>query len=642
MAGETTLTYNGVPLSYIETASVHSEAVKDPSGMDHIYNRHTIEVVAMMTFTKFGAGLPPALPGETPAQTMVRVGHMLAVPRRPFVYAVDGKVLFQSDGLDPAGGPNPVGQPAITKITPQSFQVKYALEFCENDCPEKGAKPLWLSIRWTQEQDIDELNYSTIVTTGRAIFGADVLKKLGGADQLRGLVVPPVPNNFIRKSHYVIQENGLQIDFSHVDQEQYIMPPEDAGKISGSFTHRFIKGGLWFSNVHLKLEGRKNTPKARLMATAVSIAFKRLKAADPNAGKGGNQPLFVMDGKFTEQFEKNVVDVELSGRTNAPHVSTGVMTKFDPTAAAAGALIGSVLPGVGIVGGAILGDAITDAIKKQRADAKLMAAANQAGNAGLLALNLQQWGTPLLGCPGPDDASAGIQPSLRGNFPQLRLLAAAFRDPCLTSTLDLAKMSFEFDGTKQEPAMTTPTGDRPSLSNRPPYPASSNVSTMSGLPPLTTSTLRSISDPYQGVYETYIIECHYNRKENCAVLPATVSGQAGKKVQWANPEIKLRCTWTATKWGTPPTIPDPSPKDTNTVLINSGVMIDNSELTPDGAHLLYSFTGEYQYEFLDTSKVNVSIPVAPFLGLTSSMLTGPPMGDAGIFPSAGTSSLVSR
>lgn len=674
MAGETTLTYNGVSLSYIETASVHSEAVKDPSGMDHMYNRHTIEVTAVLAFSRTSV-VPPAMPGETPAQTMARVGHMLAVPRRPFVYAVDGMVLFKSDGLDQAGGPFPVGQPSITQITPQSFEIKYTIEFCENDCPEnartqtlggiKGlpaaavqlSNPLWLSIRWTQEQDIDEFNYSTIITTGRAIFGADVLRKLGGADQLRGLVVPPVPNNFIRKSKYTIQENGLQLDFVHVDQEQYIMPPDQTGKISGSFTHRFIKGGgKWFANVILKLEGRKNTPKARLMATAVSIAYSRLKAADIQ--DDGKKP-FVMDGKFTEQFEKNSVEVELAAITSAPHATTGTMTNAtsqDQSAGkSAGILIG-LIPGSGLAGGvlgtagSLIGEAITDSIRKQRADAQARAAQNQAGNPGILPLNLQQWGTPLLGCPNPDDAAAGISPDLYGNFPALRLMAAAFRDPCLTSTLSLAQQSNTYPPIPSPPGYpTTPTGDRPSLTNRPPYPASSQVSTLSSLPPIRYQVLRTIRDPYQGVYDTYEIECLYSRKENCDVLASTTTAQpgiaaAGKKVQWANPELSLLCRWTATKIGVPPTVPDPTSKDTNTVLIDSALTLSDVKLTGDGAHLSYTIGGEYFYKFLDITKANVSIPVAPFMGYTSAMIVAPPIGDAGIFrnPATSSSSLVSR
>lgn len=650
MAGETTCVYNTVPLGLIDTAEIASRAVNDPlANKDLMYVENTIRMESIVA-----PGIVPALPGESPAQTMVRVAHLLAQPRRPFVYAVNGIPLFQSDGLDPAGGPMPV-PPKITQIAAGGFRIEFQIVVCTNECPERNfPAPVWLSLRWTQDQVIDEANYSTIVMTGRLVAAANMLKKLKSIDDLRGVVVPPVPPNFIRHSKYTISADGLTLDFIHTDQEQFIMPPADAVKLKGTARHYFVKGGgKWYAEVNVALEGRKDAPKWRLMATCLSIAFNRLKKAQPLGQQ--KQKLMILEGSMEESFEKNGVQVKLLAITAAPNMAANANAGGLAYAMGAGAgdlvIVGGLqqVPVVGpILATGYLASQVAAAIQQAREQAKAQAAALQAPPLGIVPGDLNQWGSPLLGCGMPTDPpQAGIGPDLWGNLPQFRLIAAAFRDPCLDNTVAIAQAS-----KLQSQGEQLQKGDFPRPATlgvgpvrspvTPTYPGQSSVLVLNGMPPALPVTLKSAYDQYPGVFEEYTIESEYVYKPNTAVLPRTISGQPGVQVSWANPELSLRSTWSVSKNGGPPTIPSPATRDANTVLVGSAMVPQNVELGADGLTLCYTISGCFDYQFLDPSKVNVTAPLVPWLNLDANYLPAFPTSPNAIFAAPTTSTLTSQ
>jgi hypothetical protein len=639
MANDTTLIYNTVPLAYIETAEVNSEAVTDTlAGKDLLYVRHTIRVEAVIT-----PGSVPSLPGESAAATLARVEHLLSVPRRPFVYAVAGVPLYRSDGLDPAGGPVPV-PPKITKVTPTTFRVEYQIVVCTNDCAELGLpRPLWTSLRWTQDQVIDEENYSTLITTGRLVANADMLKRLRSIDDLRGVVVPPVPPNFIRHSKYTIAADGLTLDFLHTDQEQYILPPADAAKMDGHARQYFVKGGgRWFGEVDLTLEGRKDAPKWRLMATALSVAFNRLKKMAPK--------IMLLEGSMEESFKRNAVHVKLMAMT--PPANEIANANGNGVAYTFGKVVGDLviaaaLQKVPVAGNILavgyLASQVTDAVKQAREKAKADAQKLKQPDAGIVPGDLSQWGSPLLGCNMPGDPpAAGIGPELYGNLPAFRLFAAAFRDPCLDNTVSIARAAAQ----QYDSEFNQPTYPKPATLGvgqvRPTYPATSQVLVLNGLPPVLPVQLNSVVDPYPGVFTETHVEVEYRHKPNTCVLPRTVAGQVGVQVSWANPEIEGRYTWTMGKAGGPPTLPDPTPKDTNTVLVGSCVLPESVELGPDGVTFWYNVSGCFDYQFLDPNLVNFVVPVPPWLPVDPGQLPAPPTTTNALFAGSYSSALKSQ
>lgn len=649
MADTTVITYgaapNAVTLTYVDSKGVQSETVRDTiSGMDAIHVRHTVKVEAVVVFVP-GMTVAPSLANETPADTMARIRHLLSLPRRPFTYSVNGHVLLQSDGLDPAGGPMPSGPPSILKVTANSFRVSWEIVVCTDDCAENTTQPLWTSIRWGQEQAIDEANYSTFVTTGRAHFKANGRQNIKHIDDLRGVVVPPAPTNCVRHSRYAWSADGLTLDFSFVDQELYIRPPQDVVKLTGRFVHRFIRGGgKWFAHVSLKLEGAKNVPKPRLMATAIAIAYNRLRKANvlPPEGKGG---AFVMEGAFEESFERNTVQVDLSAITAAPNMGSGQ---------SAGQGSGGFWYGFGqgIGGGSIqfvnnanllpistyMAATIPVTVQQARDQAQQQLKNATDAPLGLQPIDLNQWGSSLEGCTMPGDTPAvAITPSTYGNYPAFRIIAAAFKDPCLDrATLRNQELADQKNVSNVSPPVkalpATPIVPQPVGAFN--VIGTTNIVILNNMPAIPPTGLPSLIDQYPGVYEDYAVRMHWKREENTDVLASTVSGNAGKQVSWANPEIALVVSWLATKWGCPPTVPDPAPKDTNTVLLGSEYDDDDPKLAPDGITRVYGASGWMVYKFLDPTTVNREYPQVPWFPAKLHTLPAPPVEKGVIFPTA--------
>jgi hypothetical protein len=643
----TRIVYNSVELSYVKTNSVDAEPVYDQSGIDLLYVRHTINVEAVVAFDPARPD-KPALPGETPADTMARIEHELSLPRRPFLYEVGGKPVLQSNGLDPAGGPKPT-PPQIIGVTGESFIIRFQVEVCTNDCPgAHGNKPVWSSLRWTQEHSVDERNLSTITTTGRMVGNADMLRGRS-LDDFRGACTPPVPNNFSRKSKYFMQADGLALDFAFTDTELELTPPSGVTSIKGtaSFDYRPGSKAPWLAAIDLTLEGKVGVPKSRLMATAIAIAWDRLKKANL-ARQGKNKPVMIVAASFKEVLEMNKVSVQIAAMTNPPGASrhgdrpslsglaVGGVTAIAGAAAglAYGALHGNV--------GSVLANAyLAHALAEQAEDAKeeINAARDGANRkakrvdvpGGVIPVDLEQWGSPLLGCHGPAEAAAGIAPDLYGHFPGLRLVAAAFNDQCLHQTLDLAQQHVEATGkAKLSTADKGLEGGRSAtLSSSQSF---SSVVVLPSLGRLVLVPLNTIVDRYDGVYAYYHLESTYHYRSNRRVARGTVPGSPGRVVQTTTPDLYLEVRWIARKYGMPPEEPDPTPKDDNTVHVDSVTQSRSPVVMADGQTMEFSTIGIHRYEFLDPSEVDRSAPVPPFLNVKADQLPPTPIGENIIFP----------
>ncbi len=93
-------------------------------------------------------------------------------------------------------------------------------------------------------------------------------------------------------------------------------------------------------------------------------------------------------------------------------------------------------------------------------------------------------------------------------------------------------------------------------------------------------------------------------------------------------------SWTATKWGAPPTVPDPQPKDTNTVLLASEYDDEDPKLAPDGITRVFEAAGWMAYKFLDPSTVNKDYPQVPWFPAKLKSLPAAPVDKGVVFPTA--------
>lgn len=634
----TEVIYGPARFSFVRTVDVQSAPQQDPAGIDLVCTAHTISIEAVIAVGDLVGGW---VPGELPADTLARVQHLLEAPRRRFTYKVGGRILFDISGQPNDGardqdatiGPVPQVH-GIKRVTDLTFVVTWSVTVYTRGC--KDVRQTFASLRWVQTHTIDDRQYSTLRMTGRLMCTRDMLQGLASIDDLRWVVTPPVPPDFIRTtSEWTILADGLAAEFSFVDEEQYIVPPAGAVKLKGTFTRSTNNfGAMYVAEARVKLTGKKETPKPTLMGMAVSIALDKLTNAGPATDKSGN--ILIKDGAFSEILEQNEVEVILRAQVlNTPASDNSKTVESIAQGIGRGAVAIATPP---ILIPFVAAKQVADELAKQKQAADAPPPPDKKKPPAVGGLDLGQFSGVLPGCSVPPQTTgiyvpgAGIAPDLYGHLPQLRLLAAAFNDPCLAQSVarasrkpDTATLStFNNDGQaltsgKVQKALS------PSLT--PESPGTSVVKTVAELPARMVSR-GAVNYDGPGVWEEFACEMHYDYRSSKRVLPRTVSGLPGVTVQGWNDTCDLYVTWTATKNGSKPTIPSwADSADGNLVCTAHPVTTDEVELGPDGDSLKYTIGGRYEYSFVDASKADIRNAIPPWLPIDGAKLDPYPATD---------------
>lgn len=560
------LVYNGISLPFLSTQQVAYEPVYDESGADYMFTRVVIDCTAVIT-----SNVSPANSPETVTAAMARISHMLNTPRRGLTFKVGGVTLLSQVAAsgnttaywrDAKNGPNP--QARISQIVgTECMMVAFRVETCVVDCPEAGSS-LYVSHRWTETHDVDELAYTRRTRNGRIVTQANLL---GNADQLRALVAPPLEPDFRRvSSHYQLQSDGLVLTYEFVDQEVYLMPPNPSGKAEGRFSLTSKDGASYFAECYLRLQGGKPTDKTVLMIRAISLALSKIQASTA-PGTLGSVAKFAT---YSEDMFANDVSVRLSAQVTP---ATAVMRAGDK----------NVLPPTGVsqspAGGNGAGGAIGQPTPT-RPDGKQIA---------ISTVRNFEW----LKIPEGffDGSGRRFDPGDRGTA-NLLMIANALSDPCLRQTV--------LTGTGQTAALQTATGTT--------VPAS--ISIMSFVPPGQPS-YRSFEN--DGIYETYTVDQRTVTDQNIIALPVGRAGAAAAIIQTAAPIARKRIEWRAIKIGGTPRIPDPNLIDTNWVLANHQVLPEQVEPTADGSVLRYIVSGCYDYVARNANLVTLAASLPPWV-----------------------------
>jgi hypothetical protein len=289
-----TLTYNGIVLDTIQTTAFQQEAIYDPSHTDYLYTRVQIGVKAV-----FNRGNQPATPGETPAQTMARVRKCLMTQNGVLLYQVGSDIIVQSPlngtaSEDVKHGPFPI-RCNILELTEATFIVEYVVETYIIECCSGSTVP-YLSNRWEESDSINEDMFTKRTIKGRVIFRADKInsKKFNNgqsADSYRGLIGPPalpLQPNFTRVSmDFVVQADGLALDYTIVDEEKYVQPPDDCTRFEADHTTTTTKGAVYSDVITVKVHGNALTSKSLLILRAAQIISGRLDLAGNKAIRSG-------------------------------------------------------------------------------------------------------------------------------------------------------------------------------------------------------------------------------------------------------------------------------------------------------------------------------------------------------------------
>lgn len=297
------LSYSGITLDYVRTSSIDHEPVYDESGTDYLYSKVTLSIHAVVN-----ASLQPATGGETATQTMARIRHLLSMPRQHLVFNVGADTLFDVSGPDVKNGPQPQ-RLSITQVGgTQTYLIDYSVTFWVIECPAGGSPPTYISHRWRESVALDECFFSKRTRTGKIVVRADMNTS---PESLRGVVAPSLLPGFRRvSSDYTIQEDGLAVQYSFVDQEVYLQPPPPAVKAEGEYIESTANGATRFGEVRVKLYGSKNAPtipnsgdKGALLQLAILIAMNKLQLAGPATDK------VLGSGAIKEDMWNNIIEV---------------------------------------------------------------------------------------------------------------------------------------------------------------------------------------------------------------------------------------------------------------------------------------------------------------------------------------------
>jgi hypothetical protein len=582
------LVYNGVTLSFISTQRVRFDPVMDDlSGVDYLYTKIVIDCVAVIGSVPSASGpqIPPfdATADTNPADTVRRVSHLLNTPRRGLTYKVGGRTLVSV--VEPGGNTTiplrdvengPYTQAAVDRIIgTESIRVSFHVEAHVVDCAEAtGTPPSYLSYRWSETSDVNELAMTTRTRTGRLVVRADML---ANADELRGLVTPPLEKEFIRTSaQYTLQSDGRVLAYHFVDEEQYLMPPPPAARAEGRFTITCKDGASYYAECYLRLIGGKPTDKATLMTRACAIALAKIQSANP-ANKNGAFPLY---GSLSENMFANDVSVHLTAQIlPAKKRITGEMT-------GAGTAQGGNISGTGLPNPAAIGSPAP-----ARPDGK---------KPGISSTENLDW----LKVPSNWAAQGDgrFNPGTRGSA-QLLLVAAQLQDPCL-------RLAVLTSGAQRTNQLVTDGALVPA-----------QITITSAVPDADDS-FRTTEDT--GVYSFYDVTMKQEIDNYTMSLPVGKKDADAAVIQVAAPTIRMIVEWRAEKIGDKPKIPNPKLKDTNWTLVRDQKAPEQVEPVADGSELRYVIAGNYQYVGKSASKAKITAPVPPWVDVTAAPFANKP------------------
>jgi hypothetical protein len=299
-----TLVYNGVTIHLSNTLSCDFEPVMDPSGVDYLYSKVTLEVMGVVSDA---ATVSPGLPNPDLAHSLQALRQKLNSPRQDLTYSVNDFTVFDVPGTGvngplrccPMNGPHVRAR--VSKISgDKSAIIVFKAVFGVTDCSK-----VVLSHRWTMTGDTDQLGFTTRTTRGTMIVRPDLLLDNNlNMTQFRRAIFQPLPTTFKREQISVTPSaDDTRLDYVLVDREWPLgFANNNAGimKVDGYATAGWdfnklknaadgigvaIDPNKWLgalipivtASCIVQLWGNRNSSKELLARKAVSIAVDRLK-----------------------------------------------------------------------------------------------------------------------------------------------------------------------------------------------------------------------------------------------------------------------------------------------------------------------------------------------------------------------------
>lgn len=156
----------------------------------------------------------------------------------------------------------------VARVT-ATFEI--CIPWCESYL---GLEYKILEHTWSVSDAVDTNLYTQRTYTGRLKAANHMINP----NILRALVMPPLVEGFYRQSmNFDVEEDGRTLAYRIVDKEATFSAPVPATKWDIAITESVSLGRpLLHTDMHIRLEGDRNTPKKNLAALATAIAEERI------------------------------------------------------------------------------------------------------------------------------------------------------------------------------------------------------------------------------------------------------------------------------------------------------------------------------------------------------------------------------
>lgn len=335
-----TFSYAGVPFGEVNLVDYAFEPVRDSSGLDVLYQKVTIRVVALMnTYWLADSKASPTpvddpnaptavgVPGNRMGISLERLRHILGQDRQRLLLRIGPDLVIDSppplpDGRRPSRDCNngPIAGPVdvVQVFGDTSAFISFTVTTFLNDCSR-----YILSNTWTMSHSINEFGYTVKTTTGEAILRGDFLSLVPNmnADSFRKeffvAATTPLQRDGIEAT---LSEDGKTLTYTLTDvTTTYTITTDGVLRIEGSVTagsELIYKSqveaakGLWAAafggplavagvalemftprgraNFIARAYGRRDADRRVLFTTVMNVVQSRL--TDAFAGSGNHQP----------------------------------------------------------------------------------------------------------------------------------------------------------------------------------------------------------------------------------------------------------------------------------------------------------------------------------------------------------------
>lgn len=311
-----TVTYNGITISDVLTEHIEQTIERESTGVDPIGVRVNVSVRGIVHLTQ-GATLGLAV-GPNLAAGLSTATASLMHPRKRFTMTVAGATLFDIypgatennqapapdlGKMDVANGPTPKLE--VLQINgDRSMRVRFSVEFVVPNCPGGSLAAGYLNLRFWVADDIDCKDWTTTRTYQGVLR---TFHKLEDPKAFRNLVFPPLQRGFKRHTIALHEStDGLSLQFTIVDKEEWAVPPSPATDWDGQFTIAApgtASEPMGYAELRFSLSGPKSVPKLDLATLAVKIMDAKLHLIDGI----NNNSIFADSITFSEELRANTI-----------------------------------------------------------------------------------------------------------------------------------------------------------------------------------------------------------------------------------------------------------------------------------------------------------------------------------------------